>query len=110
MENGDERQANLNRRMLEVTQYDFETIDSILNGASRFDAGTLWLWSVCEIKTALLTLVMDGLLAACIIHAEPPYVTTAVPNLDTLERYWFTITDRSVQFLQHEGSGGLDGL
>ena len=47
-----------------------------------------------RLKVALLTLLAYGLMAACFIHAEPPYVTAAEAKFDDLERYWFMATER----------------
>ena len=102
MGGADQRQMILNRMVLQVVLHDFETIESILNKSPRWNGDTPWAWSASEIKVALLTLLASGLVAAYIIHAEPPYTTAADPNLDTLEQYWFMTTDRGTQFLQRE--------
>jgi hypothetical protein len=47
-----------------------------------------------EIKTVLLTLVSGGLVAACLIHADPPYITAVDPNFETVERYGFMATEK----------------
>jgi hypothetical protein len=89
--------------VLQIVLIDFETIESILNEATRWNAGTNWVWSISEIKDALFTLLTNGLVAAYIIHAEPPHFTPADPNFATLERYWFMTTDRGKRFLKREG-------
>jgi hypothetical protein len=102
MGRADQRQTNLNRLVLQVVLHDFETIESILNKSPRWKGETPRTWSASEIKVAILTLLANRLVAAYIIHAEPPYTTAADPNFDTLERYWFIATDRGTEFLQRE--------
>jgi hypothetical protein len=97
-----ERQTNLIRMVLQLVLHDFETMESILKKSPRWNGGTPWARSDSEIRVALLTLLANGLVAAYIIHAGPPYTTAADPNCDTLEQYWFMITDRGMQFLRRE--------
>lgn len=95
----DERQIILSRIVLQAVLHDFETIDKILHEASNWESETRWAWSVVEIKTVLLTLVARGLVAACLIHADPPYITAVNPNFETVERYWFIATEKGIRFL-----------
>lgn len=54
----------------------------------------------CETQVALLALISNGLVGDYMIHANPPYVSAVEPNLDTIERYWFAVTERGEKFLQ----------
>jgi hypothetical protein len=100
MTEANERQLKLARVVLQVVLIEFENIESILNKALRWNAGTDVVWTFSEIKVALSTLLTGGLVAAYTLHAEPPYNTPADPNFATLERYWFLSTDRGKRFLQ----------
>lgn len=105
MGDADEGQTNLHRMILQVVLMISRLSSRLINVRLSGHADTLLVWSGSEIKVALFTLLADGLVAACIIHAEPPYITAVDPNFDTLERYWFMTTDRGEKFLQCEGFG-----
>jgi hypothetical protein len=92
---------NLNRMILEVVLCDFESFESIVSRVTRQtgdnpsseDAGT--------VSAALLALIDVGLVGAYLIHADPPYFTVVAPTLETVQRFWFMITESGKSQVQH---------
>jgi hypothetical protein len=50
----------------------------------------------------LLSAISRGLIGACLVHAEVPFITPVNATLETLPRYWFYCT--------HEGRKALWGI
>ena len=46
-----------------------------------------------QIKSRLLRNTVNGLVGAYLIHADPPYVTAVNVSADTIDRYWFHLTE-----------------
>jgi hypothetical protein len=100
-DHSEEGYADLNRMILELVACDFEPFESILDNLSRRNTDALSACDPDEMQEVLLALVTDGLLGAYLIHADPPYITAADPSLETVQRYWFMITEKGVRYLKN---------
>jgi hypothetical protein len=100
-DHSEEGYATLNRIILELVAHDFEPFESILDKLSRRPPDTLSAYDVDEIPVILLALVTGGFLRACLIHADSPYITAVDPSLESIEQYWFMITEQGVRYLKN---------
>jgi hypothetical protein len=94
-DNSDRVRRQLERLILEAVSRDFvpfETIVLILEDQSPVTLDT--------IASSMLSLIASGDIGAYLIHAEPPFHTAVTPTRDTLERYWFVITESGELELQ----------
>lgn len=94
--NPGETHADLNRMILEIVLRDFEPFEAIVAqlSAANPEVGSN------EIKRLLLPLLADDLVAAYLIHADPPYFTPVDATSDTIEWYWLLITEKGKRLLQ----------
>jgi hypothetical protein len=90
-----ETHADLNRMILEIVLRDFESFESIVAKLSKANSEI----GSDEVKGGLLALLVDDLLGAYLIHADPPYFTAVDVTPDTLEWYWFLITEEGQRHL-----------
>jgi hypothetical protein len=88
--------ADLNRMILEIVLGDFESFESIVAKLAQANPAI----SSGEVKGLLRALSADNLLGIYLIHADPPYFTPVDPTPDTIERYWFLITEEGKRQLQ----------
>jgi hypothetical protein len=86
--NHGEMHTDLNRMILEIVLYDFESFESIVAQLSKAYPAI----GSDEVKRGLQALLADDLLRTYLIHADPPYFTL-VETPDTIEWYWFLITE-----------------
>jgi hypothetical protein len=95
-DNPGETHADLNRMILDIVLRDFEPFESIVGqiSAANPEVGS------DQIKRHLLALLADDLMAAYLIHADPPYFTSVDVTSDTLEWYWLLITEKGKRLLQ----------
>lgn len=91
-----EARADLNRMILEIVLRDFESFESIVAKLSKINPEI----GSGEVKGCLLALLADDLLGTYLIHADPPYFTTVDATPDTIEWYWFLITEEGKRQLE----------
>lgn len=87
----------LGRVILEAVSEDYQSFESVvkkLSQASQFAYGAM------DIESMLLSSIADNLVAAYLIHADPPYATEVGVDADTIKRYWFCITEQGRQYLR----------
>ncbi len=94
--NYSETHPYLNRMILEIVLRDFESFETIVAKLSKVkpDVGS------DEVKALLLALLADDLLAAYLIHADPPYFTPVDAAPSSIEFYWLLITQEGKKHLQ----------
>jgi len=83
----------LDQIILEVLSDNFESFESVVSKLSRRYIGFQQRFHMDQIKSRLLCNTVNGLVGAYLIHADPPYVTAANVSADTIDRYWFDLTD-----------------
>ena len=83
----------LDQIILEVVSDDFESFESVVSKLSRRYIGFQQRFHMDQIKSRLLCNTVNGLVGAYLIHADPPYVTAVKVSADTIDRYWFHLTD-----------------
>ena len=94
--NHGEMHTDLNRMILEIVLYDFESFESIVAQLSKANPAI----GADEVKTGLHALLADDLLRTYLIHADPPYFTLVDATPDTIDWYWFLISEAGERQLQ----------
>ncbi len=93
--------TEFDRVVLEAVSEDYESFESVSSKLSRLN---LPICPICGIdlvvERSLLSNIANHLVAAYLLHAEPPYATAVGTNLDTVRRYWFCITEEGKEYLQ----------
>jgi hypothetical protein len=83
----------LDQIILEVVSDDFESFESVVSKLSGRCIGFQPRIHMDQIKSRLLCNTVNGLVGAYLIHADPPYVTAVNISADTIDRYWFHLTE-----------------
>jgi hypothetical protein len=84
----------LDRVVLEAVSEDYQSFESIVSKLSQF-ADIV----VADIERTLLSCIADNLVAAYLIHADPPYATEVGASSETIRRYWFCITEQGREYI-----------
>jgi hypothetical protein len=88
--------CDLDRLVLEAVSQDYVPFESIVRELKDREAGTRE-----TIRCSLLTLIAGQLVGAYLLHAESPFYTAVSATEDTLERYWFFISEEGERELQN---------
>lgn len=89
------RSRELDRVILEAVSEDYQSFESVVSKLSQASQiGTT------DIERMLLSSIADHLVAAYLIHADPPYATEVGVDADTIRRYWFCITEQGREYLR----------
>ena len=76
---------------------DYQSFEALVSKLSRTrNAGC----GVNEIETALLGALAKHLVSAYLLHADPPYATEVGASPETIQRYWFAITEEGREYLR----------
>ena len=86
----------LDRAVLEAVSEDYQSFESVV---SRLSPSNADIFGITNIERVLLSSIAAELVAAYIIHADPPYATEVGANLDNIRRYWFCITEEGREYL-----------
>ncbi len=90
----------LDQITLEAVSDDFESFESVVSKLSRRYIGFQQKIYIEQIKSSLLCNTVNRLVGAYLIHADPPYVTAVDVSADTIDRYWFHITESGRKYLR----------
>jgi len=85
----------LDRVVLEAVSEDYRSFESLVSKLSQ-SADFL----VSDIEQTLLSAIGKNLVAAYLIHADPPYATKVGASSETIRRYWFCITEEGREYLR----------
>lgn len=88
----------LDRALLEAVSEDYQSFEAVVNKLSQADQIT---YEAIEIEGVLLSSLADNLVAAYLLHADPPYATEVGAEPGTIRRYWFCITEQGREYLRH---------
>ena len=91
------RPRELDRAVLEAVSEDYQSFESVVSKLSQAD---LIDYGALDIERVLLTFIANHLVAAYLIHADPPYATEVGADQHTIRRYWFCITDEGREYLR----------
>jgi len=80
----------IDRVVLEAVSDDYQPFESVAHKLSRSHAGA---WAVIDVERLLLISIANNLVAAYLIHADPPYATKVGADSTNIRRYWFCITE-----------------
>lgn len=98
----------LDQIILEVVSEDFESFESVVSKLSRRHVGFQQpQFHIDQIKSSLLCNTVNRLVGAYLIHADPPYVTVVNVSADTIDRYWFHLTESGRKYLRVSGRGPM---
>jgi hypothetical protein len=86
----------LDRAILEAVSEDYQSFEAVVNKLSQASHIS---YETIEIERVLLSSVADKLVAAYLLHADPPYATEVGAAPDTIQRYWFCITEEGREHL-----------
>jgi hypothetical protein len=92
--------------ILEIVLRDFESFESIVAKLSKANPTI----QSGQVKELLLPLLADDLLGTYLIHADPPYFTSVDATPDTVEWYWFLITEEGKRRLEAPARSGAGVL
>ena len=84
------------RVVLEAVSDDYQPFESVVSRLSLAHNGSL---GVVDVERMLLTSIANNLVAAYLIHADPPYATEVGPDMENIRTYWFCITEQGLQHL-----------
>lgn len=84
------------RVVLEAVSDDYQPFESVVSRLLLAHDGAL---GVVDIEHILLASIANRLVAAYLIHADPPYATEVGPDMANIRTYWFCITERGLQHL-----------
>ncbi len=90
------RPFELDRIVLEAVSEDYQSFESVVSKLSRADPAYS---KIHEIEQILLTSIANKLVAAYLIHADPPYATEVGASSENIRRFWFCITDEGRKHL-----------
>lgn len=83
---------------MEAVSEDYQSFEAVVNKLSQADQIT---YEAIEIEGVLLSSLADNLVAAYLLHADPPYATEVGAEPGTIRRYWFCITEQGREYLRH---------
>lgn len=86
----------LHRVILEAVSDEYQSFESVVSKLSRANSAY---GKVSEIERILLRSIADNLVAAYLLHADPPYATEVGATSDNIRRFWFCITEAGRTYL-----------
>jgi len=86
----------LGRLVLEAVSEEYQSFETVVSKLSRSNFAYR---EVMEIERVLLSSIEKKLVAAYLIHADPPYATEVAADSDSIRRYWFCITEEGRKHL-----------
>jgi 16S rRNA G966 N2-methylase RsmD len=84
----------IDRMVLESVSEDYQSFEAVVSKLSQFSDCV-----VAEIERILLSSIANNLVAAYLLHADPPYATEVGASSETIRRYWFCITEEGRRYL-----------
>jgi hypothetical protein len=90
------RSHELDRAVLEAVSEEYQSFEAVV---SKLSLANLAYAGVSEVERILLSSISDNLVAAYLLHADPPYATKVGANSDNIRRYWFCITEQGRKYL-----------
>ncbi|HEY3624973.1 MAG TPA: hypothetical protein VGL00_01780 [Terracidiphilus sp.] len=86
----------IDRVVLEAVSDDYQSFESVADKLSQADSGA---WAVIDVERILLISIANKLIAAYLIHADPPYATEVGADSSNIRTYWFCITEEGRRHL-----------
>lgn len=86
----------LERLILEAVSLDYQSFEAVSGKLSLAEDAH---FADMDIERVLLASIAENLVAAFLIHADPPYATQVEAGPETVTRYWFCITDQGRNYL-----------
>jgi hypothetical protein len=86
----------IDRVVLEAVSDDYQSFESVVRKLSRAQAGA---WALMDVERVLLISIAHNLVAAYLIHADPPYATEVGADSSNIRTYWFCITEEGRRHL-----------
>ena|SRR5579871_1446464 len=88
---------DLDRAVLEAVSDDYQSFEALVSKLSRSKNAQC---EVTDIEHLLLSAIANHLVSAYLLHADPPYATEVGANSETIQRYWFGITEEGRDYLR----------
>ena len=86
----------LDRVVLEAVSEDYQSFEAVVSKLSQANCG------IAEIQRVLLSSIANKLVAAYLLHADPPYATEVGTDSENISRYWFCITEEGRRYLDRQ--------
>jgi len=86
----------LDRVVLEAVSEDYQSFEAVVSKLSQANCG------IAEIQRVLLSSIANKLVAAYLLHADPPYATEVGADSENISRYWFCITEEGRRYLDRQ--------
>ena len=86
----------LDRVVLEAVSEDYQSFEAVVSKLSQANCG------IAEIQRVLLSSIANRLVAAYLLHADPPYATEVGTDSENISRYWFCITEEGRRYLDRQ--------
>jgi hypothetical protein len=87
---------DLDRIVLEAVSDDYQSFESVVSKLSRMERADC---EAPDVERILLTSLANHLVAAYLLHADPPYATEVGIEQDNIRTYWFFITQEGRHYL-----------
>ncbi len=89
----------LDRVVLEAVSEEYQSFEAVVSKLSQAN------YAYCgstEIERVLLSSIANKLVAAYLLHADPPYATEVGADSENISRYWFCITEEGRRYLDRK--------
>src|SRR5438067_4037675 len=86
----------LDRVVLEAVSEEYQSFEAVVSKLSQANCG------IAEIQRVLLSSIANKLVAAYLLHADPPYATEVGTDSESISRYWFCITEEGRRYLHRQ--------
>ena len=90
----------LERLVLEAVSHDFEPLESVIGRVCQHPTESRGSIDDDQIKDSLLASIAMRHIGAYLLHAEAPYLTAVSVTSDTIENYWYYITESGHSYLE----------
>jgi len=87
----------LDRVVLEAVSEDYQSFEALVSKLSQSKNAQC---GVSDIESTLLGALANHLVSAYLLHADPPYLTEVGASPETIQRYWFAITEEGREYLR----------
>jgi hypothetical protein len=86
--------------VLQAVSDDYESFDSVVGKLSRLGSFICGVYEADEVERSLLSCIAKRFVEAYLLHADPPYATAVRPDLRTVRKYWYCITEEGKEYLR----------
>ena len=82
--------------VLEAVSEDYQSFESLVSKLSQSKDA----YEIPDLERMLLSAISNHLVSAYLLHADPPYATEVGADPETIQRYWYCITEEGREYLR----------